>query len=272
MPRRPASTAAIPARRPPRSRRTSTTPPARSPGGRTTASGDRTCGPDFNRQYYNPAISYRPGVNSDGTEMQHDRGEHGQLDPGADRPLQTAGKDTLGKGMSTADLVANYPDRAWCKNDTDAATDTTNCRVNSAYTYPNWEFNRGITGTGYVNNYANIKYRFGRPYYYRMRPRSGARRPMARRAPALAATASTRHRTGTFPGLCTDPELIDCAAGVSDRRARVLGPAVLPMPAPPTASARRSGVSAGRSTWVRSRPPARPSPARPPPARSRSPR
>ena len=83
-------------------------------------------------------------------------------------PYKQQEKDTLGKGMSTADLVANYPDRAWCKNDTDAATDTTNCRVNSAYTYPNWEFNRRHHRHRRLRRQLREHHRFGRPYYYRM--------------------------------------------------------------------------------------------------------
>jgi type IV pilus assembly protein PilY1 len=180
--------------------------------------------PDFNKQYYNPAISYRPGVNSDGTDMTNMTGPNtANWTQVPTDPYKQQEKDTLGKGMSTADIVAGYPDRAWCKNDTDAATNTTNCRVNSAYTYPNWEFTRGLTGTAsYGGNFANVKYRLGGPYYYRMQTAQWCSTSSGAVGTCVSgSSADPAVHKFVFPEFCTDAELIDCAAGAALTAAHV---------------------------------------------------
>jgi len=180
--------------------------------------------PDFNKQYYNPAIFYRPGVNDDGTQMQSMTAANtSNWKSVPTDPYKQQEKDTLGKGNSAANLVNEYPDRAWCKNDGDAATSTTNCRVNSAYTYPNWEFTRGLTGTaGYGSEYANVKYRFGGPYYYRMQTAQWCSTSNGAAGTCVSGSSVNPHtHKFIFPEFCTDPELIDCAAGAAVTSAHV---------------------------------------------------
>jgi type IV pilus assembly protein PilY1 len=174
--------------------------------------------PDFNKQYYNPAIWYRPGVNSDGsdkTNMAAASTSNWTAVP--TDPYGQQQDDQRGVSKTTENLVANYPDRAWCKNTGDAATDTTNCRVNSAYTYPNWEFNRGFNNAnGYVSNYANVKFRYGNPYYYRMQTAQWCSTPTLN-AGTCVSGSSVNPNTHTYiaPEFCTDSELVNCAAGAA---------------------------------------------------------
>ena len=128
--------------------------------------------PDVNTQYYNPEIRYYPAANYDGSSK-------GDMNAAATNnwtevptdgvsvsSLNTFRKDTRdmngsGATVSTSDLVNGYPDRAWCKSSSDLPTDATNCRVNSAYSYPDATFGHGKSGS-------SILYRDGAPYYYRL--------------------------------------------------------------------------------------------------------
>lgn len=69
-----------------------------------------------------------------------------------------------GTPVLTMDLAAGYPDRVWCNSTGASATDTANCKTNSAYTYPEFVFGWGVDGSG------NRKYKLGAPYYYRIVP------------------------------------------------------------------------------------------------------
>ncbi len=180
--------------------------------------------PDFNTQYYNPAIFYRPGVEYDGTPMPSMTAANtSNWSAVPTDPYKQQEKDTLGKGNSAVKLATEYPDRAWCKNDNDAATDTTNCRVNSDYSYPNWEFNRGLTGNqGYINNYEKVKYRLGGPYYYRMKTAQWCSTSNGAAGTGVSGSSVVPGtHTFIFPELCTDAELIDCAAGAAVTAAHV---------------------------------------------------
>ena len=129
--------------------------------------------PDLNTQYYNPEIRYYAAVNYDGTSM-------GDMDSattvgwtsvptdGVSLPTQNSfRKDTYdmnnaGQGtVSKADLVNKYPDRVWCKSDSDDPYDTTRCKTNSGYDYPDKTY-------GYGQKNGNVKYKVGGPYYYRI--------------------------------------------------------------------------------------------------------
>jgi type IV pilus assembly protein PilY1 len=114
--------------------------------------------PDINTQYYNPEIRYYAAVNYDGTSK-------GDMDAAATSNWtvvptdnvsssgnSTFHRDTLdmnsgGGTVNTSDLVNNYPDRAWCKSSSNSPTDTVNCRVNSAYSYPDVTFGHGKSGS-----------------------------------------------------------------------------------------------------------------------------
>jgi len=130
--------------------------------------------PDLNTQYYNPEIRYFPAVNFDGTSMPSmDRSytdDWTQVPTdGVSTSTQNAfRKDTLdmnggGSTVTTADIANNYPDRAWCKSQSDSATGT-NCRINGTYSYPDNTYGYGRDTSN------NIKYVYGAPYYYRIVP------------------------------------------------------------------------------------------------------
>ena len=95
--------------------------------------------PDFNKQYYNPALRYDVPLNADGTSF-----------PGMTRlrttnwtnvPTDQFGinqKDLRGNNDDFTDLVTGFPDTKWC-NSTDTSSRV--CVFNSAtYTYPNTEY------------------------------------------------------------------------------------------------------------------------------------
>jgi type IV pilus assembly protein PilY1 len=174
--------------------------------------------PDFNKQYYNPAIWYRPGVNSDGSDRTSMTAANTSTWTAVPTdPYGQQQDDQRGANKSTEDLVNNYPDRAWCKNTSDAATSTTDCRVNSAYSYPNWEFNRGFNNSnGYVNDYANVKFRYGSPYYYRMQTAQWCSTPTLDVGTCVSGNSvNPNAHLYIAPEFCTDSELVNCAAGAA---------------------------------------------------------
>ena len=132
--------------------------------------------PDVNTQYYNPEIRYFPAVNFDGTSMPSMTAANtANWTAVPTDGVSPAGVNTFrvnllnmngggGSSETTSDLMTQFPDRAWCNATGTAPTDTTNCRVNSGYTYPNQVHGYGKDGSG------NIKFRFGVPYYYRLLP------------------------------------------------------------------------------------------------------
>lgn len=115
--------------------------------------------PDFNTQYYNPEIYYRPGVdygspNYDGRDMASQNR--------ANTSTWTAVKSNPYQSTSTVNLAAGYNDRVWCSAQGDSATDTALCKTNTSYTYPTLAFPYG------KNTSSVTKYRAGAPYYYRI--------------------------------------------------------------------------------------------------------
>ena len=164
--------------------------------------------PDFNKQYYNPAIWYRPAVNSDGTERTSmDAANTTNWTAVPTDPYGQQQSDQLGVSKVTESLVANYPDRAWCKSTGDLPTDTTNCRVNSAYAYPNYEFNRSSSSG---------KFRFGNPYYYRMQTAQWCSTPTLDAGTCVSGSSVNPNvHIYVAPEFCTDSELVNCAAGAA---------------------------------------------------------
>lgn len=118
---------------------------------------------DFNSIYYNPEITYSPGLNADGSEKT------------AMTSANTAGwtqirLDAYGVqgGTSVTSLVPNtlttgYPDRVWCNKTNNVTTtdlyDPLVCRNNSQYIYPN---NNGTQSESFNQAYTARGY----PYYY----------------------------------------------------------------------------------------------------------
>lgn len=145
--------------------------------------------PDFNTQYYSPDIRYFPAVNYDGSSK-------GSMDSVATSGWRLVPTDNVssatandarktphlgsltsttangthwdtgnpGTPVLTMDLTSEFPDRVWCTNAADTATDTNRCKTNSAYTYPEFVFGVGVDSSG------NRKYKVGAPYYYRILP------------------------------------------------------------------------------------------------------
>ncbi len=123
----------------------------------TMAGGTRGCragdppfaSPDFNKQYYNPRVRYRPPVKSDGSS-------YPTLNAAATSnwtSVTTDGfgindNDLLGNRTSKTNLVTGFPDLRWCD------TNDSNCQVNrSGYVYPN-------------SSRYTPQYFLANPYYY----------------------------------------------------------------------------------------------------------
>ncbi len=149
--------------------------------------------PEINTQYYNPEIRYLPAVNFDGTSKTVMNSANTAawtavptdgVTPSGSNTYRNDTYDQVtdtGTTVTTVDLVNGYPDRVWCNSQSASATDTVNCKTNSAWTYPDATYPYGKTSGG------SIKYRTGAPYYYR-----------------LAATE-----------YCTDLTLSDCVASAT---------------------------------------------------------
>lgn len=113
---------------------------------------------DFNKQYYNPAIYYRPPIKHDGAII--DTTELPSQNAANTNNWQQVKRDGFSiQSTSTSDLVTGYPDRVWCTSKADDAN-SSNCRRNSAYTYPDNTYGYGLNDSG------NVKYVYGSPYYY----------------------------------------------------------------------------------------------------------
>ena len=186
--------------------------------------------PDFNTIYYNPAIYYRPALNYDGTEMpnqdalntsdwtrvrtdEYNVENWDQLvDANQDGFLNTLGPNEPAlRAFTEVDLAGGYPDRVWCTSTADAATGG-NCRQNSAYTYPNFQFPFGTTD-GTTPKYVNTA-----PYYYRMQTAQYCRTDGT---DCKSGSAITSLHTLQAVEFCTDSELTICAAGTSVTAAHV---------------------------------------------------
>ncbi|MBK7563542.1 MAG: hypothetical protein IPI21_04325 [Propionivibrio sp.] len=118
----------------------------------------------INVQYYNPEIRYLPGVNADGSSKPSQTDPTAVLLDGYDKHNQTQ----LGVAGTTIDLTTQYPDRVWCTTQTPTAAqliDTTVCRKNSDYLYPNATFKYGRDNNATIAN-RDVLGVSGAPYYY----------------------------------------------------------------------------------------------------------
>ena len=93
----------------------------------------------------------------------------------------------------------------WCTATADAATGG-NCRQNSAYSYPNYQFPYGTTN-GTTPKYVNTA-----PYYYRMQT---AQYCLPDGTDCRSGSAITAAHTLQAVEFCTDSELTTCAAGTA---------------------------------------------------------
>lgn len=139
--------------------------------------------PNFNKQYYNPDITYRPPIDYLGTPY----------------PSQTAANTANWTSVKTDgfnvqntnhfeqnatahNIASNYPSRAWCSSQSDdpnSPANNPNCVTNAAgYFYPNPTYKNGQDGTVNFNNspggtgstVTHAKFRYGNPYYYHILP------------------------------------------------------------------------------------------------------
>ncbi|WLI91490.1 PilC/PilY family type IV pilus protein [Massilia sp. R2A-15] len=106
--------------------------------------------PDFNKQYYNPAIRYQVPIKSDGSYYpQMTAANTSNWTAVTGDGFNAHKTDLAGASASTVNLATGFPDLKWC-----TSTSGTSCQVNTAaYTYPDGVYNSPIT----INS---------NPYYY----------------------------------------------------------------------------------------------------------
>ena len=179
--------------------------------------------PDFNTIYYNPAIFYRPAVNYNGvqlpnmnalntanwtqvvTDAYNVENWHQLVDANGDAFINTVSPNETALAAATeVDLATGYPDRVWCTAPGDVATGG-NCRQNSAYTFPNYQFPYGNGTDNVTPKYVNTA-----PYYYRMQT---AQYCLPAGTDCRSGSAITTAHTLQAVEFCTDNELTNCAAG-----------------------------------------------------------
>ncbi|MGB7814739.1 MAG: PilC/PilY family type IV pilus protein [Methylotenera sp.] len=118
---------------------------------------------EFNSIYYNPAITYSPGLNADGSEkksMTSANTSGWTAVPNDAYGIQSNTNTSL--VPTSTNNSTGYPDRVWCNTSSASTADLINplvCKKNSQYIYPN---NTGTTSTSYNNPYTLRGY----PYYY----------------------------------------------------------------------------------------------------------
>ncbi|HEY3483809.1 MAG TPA: hypothetical protein VGK49_00435, partial [Ilumatobacteraceae bacterium] len=181
--------------------------------------------PDVNTIYYNPSIYYRPGMNYDGTEKpsqnalntadwtkvrtdEYDVENWDQLvDANFDSNLTATEKTNA--AATEVDIATGYPDRVWCTTTGEASSNPLggNCRVNSAYLYPNFQFKHGTTN-GSAPAFVSTA-----PYYYRAQTTQYCKPD----------GTDCQNGTDIDPAVhtlqqaeyCLDSELTDCAVGTA---------------------------------------------------------
>jgi type IV pilus assembly protein PilY1 len=107
---------------------------------------------EFNGIAYNPAITYFPGLNANGTDRI-------TMDATNTANWTQVPDDAYGvQATGVTNLVNGYPDLVWCDpNTTQNINDSTQCKANSQYTYPTATFSNG-------------KFKGGSPYFYTVSP------------------------------------------------------------------------------------------------------
>ena len=113
---------------------------------------------DFNSIYYNPAITYTPGMNANGTlktSMTSANTTGWTAVPIDAYGVYSSSNTSLVPNLPTRSV--GYPDRVWCDSSAYSTVaqllDTSHCKQNSQYIYPTSIFNNAYTLRGY-------------PYYY----------------------------------------------------------------------------------------------------------
>lgn len=122
----------------------------------------------FNQIYYNPAITYHPAVNSDGSS----RGSYGSP--------WTAVKTNPYLSSSTINLTTKYPEIVYCNTSSPSLSDLTNaskCKRNGIHNGAFLYWGTSGTNVGYPQstNSSGTTYRYaatleGAPYYFTITP------------------------------------------------------------------------------------------------------
>ena len=120
---------------------------------------------DFNSIYYNPAVTYSPGSNADGTDRasRTSAATTGWTVVPVDAyGIQSNANTSLVRVPLSAVNSTGYPDRVWCNTTGATTADIVNpavCKKNSQYIYPN--------NTGTQSSSFNVPYTLrANPYYY----------------------------------------------------------------------------------------------------------
>ena len=155
----------------------------------------------FNSIYYDPATTYSPGMNADGTEktsMTSANTTGWTLVPRDAYNIQSTAKDRL--IPNTALATAGYLDKVWCNAAPASIADRYNpaiCNKNSQYIYPNASFSNGPNTI------------YGHPYYYTV----SAGKYCTDKFLTSCITATAPTATHTFPAKlrwCTDSTYSNC--------------------------------------------------------------
>lgn len=166
---------------------------------------------DFNSIYYNPEITYTPGMNADGslrTSM-----TSANTAGWTAVPIDAYGVySTSNTSLVPTSSTTGYPDRVWCNKTSGVTTadlfDPLVCRKNSQYIYPN---NTGTQAT----SFNQFKTAHGYPYYYTLA--AGKYCTDKHLKTCTDATAPTG--SYTFPAKlrwCKDSTRLDCQAKYSE--------------------------------------------------------
>ena len=121
----------------------------------------------FNGQFYDPQITYSPGVNAEGSSL------------GAQGSPWTAVKVNPYTSASTINLITGFPETVYCKNSNDSPTDAVNCRRNGINTTSPFLYDSAATANGFPdgtvsgasNNFKHPRTRNGAPFFYTITPR-----------------------------------------------------------------------------------------------------
>jgi type IV pilus assembly protein PilY1 len=164
----------------------------------------------YNSQYYNPEIRYLPGSNADGSSKPSQTDPTVVLLDGYNKHNKTQ----LGVAGTTIDLTTAYPDRVWCTKNNPTASelvDTSVCRKNNDYLYPDATFKFGRDDGGGTTNNKNVLGVYGAPYYYKVVPTEYCLESELRNC----VTSSTPTGLYVFPAMarwCSNTSLTTCQA------------------------------------------------------------
>lgn len=170
---------------------------------------------DMNTQYYNPAIRYLPGVDGKGDSKGSQTNPLSVLTD----PYNKQKTDQLLQSKNSVNLTTEYPDRVWCTKNNPTSTelaDTSICRKNSDYQYPNATFKHGRTSGGpnqqvTATMLSQAMIVTGAPYYYSVVPSEYCTTPELKTC-INASAPTTTHPFAAKSRWCSDLGLTNCQA------------------------------------------------------------